>query len=362
MNRSRSRYNDIRNQTHQLSQSNTIFTTEDQLSRLYNSLDDIRTNISRINERNSEHGYLTYDDRVLLDTFTNMYNITNRQIDGIYMLIQNRDNENRTNTENINPQTRTRYGRVTSVSGNRGILNDVTLHPNITTRHTYTRPRNGGYGWATTTSDLTRNLLSQALHSFNEPVIISPTQQQIENATEMMVFSSVPLPTNASCPISLDRFEDNDEVMVIRHCGHCFQPQSLQQWFTSNVRCPVCRYDIRTYVVPTTQSNNNTTNTHTHVDYVDETEYSVYTDDEEEEEKENEDDYYDMPSLESTVNANANVNESIQNTNINTNDIFNQLANQALSSLFNIEQVGNVTYDPSSQVLVFDAVIQGTRR
>ena len=50
------------------------------------------------------------------------------------------------------------------------------------------------------------------------------------------------------------------------------------------------------------------------------------------------------------------------NTNLNTNDLLNQLASQALSGLFNIEQVGNLTYDPSSQVLVFDAVIQGTRR
>ena len=35
--------------------------------------------------------------------------------------------------------------------------------------------------------------------------------------------------------------------MVIRQCGHIFVENDLRQWFTRNVRCPLCRYDIRRY-------------------------------------------------------------------------------------------------------------------
>ena len=36
-------------------------------------------------------------------------------------------------------------------------------------------------------------------------------------------------------------------VTVIRFCGHIFYTEQLNTWFTSNCRCPVCRYDIRNY-------------------------------------------------------------------------------------------------------------------
>ena len=36
-------------------------------------------------------------------------------------------------------------------------------------------------------------------------------------------------------------------VTVIRFCGHIFSTGSLNTWFTTNCRCPVCRYDIRNY-------------------------------------------------------------------------------------------------------------------
>ena len=53
---------------------------------------------------------------------------------------------------------------------------------------------------------------------------------------------------NVSCPITLERFESNTEVLQILGCNHVFNPTSLQQWFQTNVRCPICRYDIRDYI------------------------------------------------------------------------------------------------------------------
>jgi hypothetical protein len=31
----------------------------------------------------------------------------------------------------------------------------------------------------------------------------------------------------------------------IKQCGHTFNQEAITNWFQSNVRCPVCRYDIR---------------------------------------------------------------------------------------------------------------------
>lgn len=90
-------------------------------------------------------------------------------------------------------------------------------------------------------------LLTQIFNSFLQPVEIYPTQSQIETATRRVRYCDISRPINTSCPISMEDFNDNDMVTVIRHCGHTFHTEQLMNWFRSNCRCPVCRYDIRTY-------------------------------------------------------------------------------------------------------------------
>ena len=47
--------------------------------------------------------------------------------------------------------------------------------------------------------------------------------------------------------------------MLILYCGHLFSPNELANWFQSNVRCPICRYDIREYRIPLYNRNNQNT-------------------------------------------------------------------------------------------------------
>ena len=79
------------------------------------------------------------------------------------------------------------------------------------------------------------------------PVHIRPTPEQISNATERLVFNTIENPTNSVCPITQQRFEEEEHVIRIIHCGHIYTSASLQQWFQRNTRCPLCRYDIRNY-------------------------------------------------------------------------------------------------------------------
>lgn len=78
-----------------------------------------------------------------------------------------------------------------------------------------------------------------------EDVIVRPTNDEIERATENIEFiGSLPF---SSCPISLDPFRIGEEICRIKHCSHLFKKNALMNWFQTSVRCPVCRYDIRTY-------------------------------------------------------------------------------------------------------------------
>jgi hypothetical protein len=91
------------------------------------------------------------------------------------------------------------------------------------------------------------NINNLYLQHFFEPVEVYPTPTQIENATRVVLYRDIVTPNNQSCPISLEPFNDNDTVSVIRYCGHIFHTEELHEWFRSNCRCPVCRYDIRNY-------------------------------------------------------------------------------------------------------------------
>jgi hypothetical protein len=79
------------------------------------------------------------------------------------------------------------------------------------------------------------------------PVIVRPTRAQIQVACEEMTFGEVQEPGNRSCPITQEEFDDDDNIMLIRQCGHIFNRDELNRWFQQNVRCPMCRYDIREY-------------------------------------------------------------------------------------------------------------------
>lgn len=87
------------------------------------------------------------------------------------------------------------------------------------------------------------------LNSFYDNVPVYPTTEQVTNGTRRLLYSDLEEePLNLSCPITLERFESDNEVLQILGCNHIFNPTSLEQWFRSNVRCPICRYDIREYV------------------------------------------------------------------------------------------------------------------
>jgi hypothetical protein len=82
-------------------------------------------------------------------------------------------------------------------------------------------------------------------HNF-EDVVVRPSEAQIVRALDTFSYSS--MEESHTCPITLEPIQEGDEVCRIRHCGHIFKRSAIEGWFLRNVRCPVCRYDIRDYV------------------------------------------------------------------------------------------------------------------
>jgi hypothetical protein len=80
-----------------------------------------------------------------------------------------------------------------------------------------------------------------------EPVVVRPTREQILNSTSVISVRDIPLSNRFYnvCPISYETFTDDTVVTRINNCGHYFDTNSINEWFNRNVRCPVCRYDIR---------------------------------------------------------------------------------------------------------------------
>jgi hypothetical protein len=80
-----------------------------------------------------------------------------------------------------------------------------------------------------------------------ENTIVHATDSQVTNATDVLTYTDG-IVNDSRCPISLEEFEEGEQVIKICHCGHTFGEQPLRNWFLRNVHCPVCRYDIRNYV------------------------------------------------------------------------------------------------------------------
>ena len=184
----------------------------------------------------------------LIRILNSMYNDNIRQIDSLLETLNNLNESNsqiRTLLRQILSSTQNNNVNSTNASRRNGFSNrrnnDRTriISPYIvgSVADLITRP----------TAPNSENLVNDILNSFMQPVEVYPTQSQIENATRRARYCDISRPINTQCPISLDDFNDNDMVTVIRHCGHIFHTDNLMNWFRTSCRCPVCRYDIREY-------------------------------------------------------------------------------------------------------------------
>jgi hypothetical protein len=88
------------------------------------------------------------------------------------------------------------------------------------------------------------NLLNQILNSsgFLDAVPVTATMAQLAaNTTEMSAVGD----SNPPCAVCQDTITEGDAIRRINVCSHVFHVQCIDTWLQRNVRCPVCRHDVR---------------------------------------------------------------------------------------------------------------------
>jgi len=92
------------------------------------------------------------------------------------------------------------------------------------------------------TSLLSYIIRAPSATNFTDPVIIRPTQAQINAGTTIVSVTN----TNELCAICQDSLLlENTRVRKINHCSHMFHDNCISTWLNTNVHCPTCRHDIR---------------------------------------------------------------------------------------------------------------------
>lgn len=340
------------------------------------------TNNSGINNR-----YVSSDQRYLLDFYMNLYNQTSRQIDLLYSSLD----EIRHNMDNISgvneiisnnspvrtsipgparapisipapPVTASAPAQLPQTTSGRRRRNRST-HYNFGSNQDTDNAYNYRYfvynipSRATTTQTSTSdyNSISGLLRSFYDRVPVAPTQDILNTSTRVCQFSDILNPLNSSCPITLDRFENNSSVTLLLGCNHIFTPTSINSWFRSNVLCPVCRHDIRTpitnNVAPPNNDNTNNDDINEDDDYNHDYGYEESKEEREELEETKEDVPQPINNNYSNSSTSFNERNSNRNNRNNIDESYNALrdvAQSMLTQLFTSGTDDNIFYDASS--------------
>ena len=183
---------------------------------------------------------LTLEQQRVYVMYVNQYDLISNQIDALHeMLYDIRANISDLQTNNV-----------ANINNDNNInMRNIYNYPNIISHN------NNNTGTNTSTSQA-NNLIERVTSFLNTPITnnnnnlrpITPTREQINNASILVRYDFIENPSSERCSISLQEFNDDDVVRQILYCGHIFHENSLQEWFTRNTVCPLCRYDIRNYV------------------------------------------------------------------------------------------------------------------
>jgi len=346
--------------------------------------------MSQGNRQNRQFA-LTYDQRLLLDMYINFYNHTTRQMDALYDLQSeirghinqiiglspvhtnlhnnSRNNLNRNFNEsfiNNRNHNQNSSNRRTNQNRNQQSTPNVefplpSTSPNTNARVVYIE----GVPYLLDMTNFMRLRNSNNTdaanlwRSFYDNISVAPSRTQIENSTRIVQFSEITSPINSSCPITLERFDETSSVTQILHCGHIFTPSGIDSWFQSNVRCPVCRYDVRDYRAPPLSAppvsrEERHRGTEPGNDEESKEEEPIAAAEETKEDTPTRNDNERTSRLDSTNRQNSNQN----NRRITSENVTNVLSNITEEILNNILQPNSGTrslFDPSQNSLFYDS-------
>ena len=342
--------------------------TNNHIEQLLDMLEEIRFNIINVLSFNRNTYRSNRNSRQNINTNNNINRILNqflnqRQNNYIHYDYNNPINPNLYNSINRNANN-PRYTTNNNTRINTSPISNSSRQNNVNSNNY----QNFNYENFLRGFDIGFNNLFNA---FNSNVVVRPTEQQIQNATRSVRYGDIQEPLSETCPITLERFGPDDMVRQIHYCGHIFLPNAFNEWFGSNVRCPVCRYDIRTYT-NNNESINTQTNTQTNNSVTLE---DVDDDDDETSNQENsEQDTSNQENISANLVSNLNIgripnSNEIENVTFDlntghyTNDIISAISSRLFQSLLN-PTTGNdnnndrFMFDASNNVLFYETILR----
>ena len=184
--------------------------------------------------------------------YLELLSLFTRQVDSIqqnlYTLeldrVDNLNSATNYNTYRSNTATRNTTSNTPRTRGRTGNRNYSPQNYTYSNLNTYTPPSIESTSFTVPITG-TNNPLSW----FWDSVPIYPTQAEINQATSIVPYSELEnqetTERQLTCPITMEHFSENMEIIKINYCGHCFKKDALLRWFRNHVSCPVCRHDIR---------------------------------------------------------------------------------------------------------------------
>jgi len=325
---------------------------------------------------------LSPDQRRLIDMYVTQYEQTNTHVERLLDMLD----DIRTNIQNVIVSSQPRSSRFNRNYNSRyaspqlnryinRLLNDNRANSYSQPIYDYNRPINPSIYTNNPINNPNNIFRNNDISSFfsnflNTTVPVRPTSEQLQNASRIIRYGDIVSPLSETCPISLERFEENDIVRQLIPCGHLFCQSQFQEWFENNVRCPVCRYDIRNYVSSNrNQNNNNNINSVSEQIPVSEPAHTENIPTEtsnpvSEDTNETNNPFYNIIRNPDTNEINQ-IEFELTNTDL-TGDIIGNITNRLFQSILypqtNNQNNDRIVLDASNNILLFEAIIRPNRQ
>jgi hypothetical protein len=107
-------------------------------------------------------------------------------------------------------------------------------------------------------SNSTSNASSNSTNNSQNAYLLNYSLEDFENLSDVNMralikistakinYCCIAVPLNDTCPITQEEFTNNDQVTIIKNCGHIFKTHAIKDWLYQHQTCPVCRYNILT--------------------------------------------------------------------------------------------------------------------
>lgn len=222
-------------------------------------LDDLHTyfpailyNPERFSSVRSILEYIQTCTRERFDMFTNNSNNYMRN-HGTH----SNTNDNYRNWFNATSSQQTRASPARTTPSHNNSNRQYSNRPTNANVYQYTFPPETLYTFSstdTTANDRDAQLLTSILGlfasptlaggtSFLDPIPVYPTSTQINQASTVRISNNTDSENN--CSICRENFVEGEELRHLNNCSHTFHKVCIDQWFRTNVHCPICRDDIR---------------------------------------------------------------------------------------------------------------------